>query len=469
MASLTRREILGLVAAFGAVAGSRTKSSAQKKAFRPVRLKITDVEVHEIVPPYQDYNSKRLVRHRQLGFQSRTVYVVRTDRGLEGYGETGNGPGPKRKQFEYLIGRNPFLEFNRVTHLGMSMALYDLLAKFLGVPLWKLIGPQVRTWIPLSAWTMPQPPEGMAKEAIHFSKQGYSWLKFHVDFFQNVVDQTKAIQRVAPPGFRLQYDFNGDASLHTVLPILKELEKFPVAGRVEDPIRSNKPGDRDNWRLIRKATRLPILSHAPGTNYLIEKAADACLISRFPLPAAIRAAHVAEAANAPFMLQHVGGNITLAFLAHEASVFKMATMAHIHCGHLWKEDVTVERMPVVGGSVKVPKGPGLGVTLDREKLRKLSTPKKPKRDRFIVRMKYRNGLTVYFRYVDHPYQAGQRYLAGAGRTVPIEELPNRIPGSGPIYRRPVVTDFWDETGTAEFERIWKRTELGPYWEPFQKR
>ena len=59
--------------------------------------------------------------------------------------------------------------------------------------------------------------------------------------------------------------------------------------------------------------------------------------------------------------------------------------------------------------------------------------------------------------------AGQRYLAGAGRSIAIEELPNRIPGSGPMYRRPVVTDFWDETGTAEFEQIWKRTESGPYW------
>ena len=467
MASFSRREMLRLVGAFGAMAATRTMTRAaeQEQAFRPVRLRITDVEVHEIVAPYQDYNARRLVRHRQLGFQARTVYVVRTDRGLEGYGETGNGPAPKREQFEYLIGRNPFLEFNRVAHLGMSMALYDLLGKYLGIPLWRLIGPQVRTWIPLSAWTMSQPPEGMAKEVVHLSKRGYNWLKFHVDFFQNVVDQTEAMQRVAPPGFRLQYDFNGDESLHTVLPILKDLEKFPIAGRVEDPIPSGRPADRDEWRLLRQATRLPILSHAPGTDYLIEKAADGCLISRFPVPEAIRAAHVAEAANAPFMLQHVGGNITLAFLAHEASVFKMATLAHIHCSHLWKEDVTVETLPVIGGSVKVPKGPGLGVTLDREKLRKLTAPQKPKRDRFIVRMKYHNGLTVYLRFVDDPYQAGQRYLDGAGKTVPIEELPNRIPGSGPMYRRPVVTDFWDETGTAEFERIWKRTESGPYWTP----
>ena len=467
MTSLSRRDMIKLVGAFGAAAVSRTTSRAaeQEQAFRPVRLKITEVEVHEIVAPYQDYNARWLVRHRRLGFQGRTVYVIRTDKGLEGYGETGSAPAPNRDQFQYLIGRNPFLEFNRVTHLGMSMAMYDLLGKYLDIPLWRLIGPQVRQWIPLSAWTMPQPPDAMAREVVSLSKRGYSWLKFHVDFFQNVVDQTEAMQRVAPPGFRLQYDFNGDQSLHTVLPILKELEKFPIAGRVEDPIPSGRPVDVDQWRSLRESTRLPILSHAPGTDYLIEKAADGCLISRFPIPEAVRAAHVAEAANSPFMLQHVGGNITLAFLAHEASVFKMATLAHIHCSHLWKDDVTEETLPVVGGSVKVPEGAGLGVTLDREKLRKLAAPQKPKLDRFIVRMKYHNGLTVYLRFVDDPYQAGQRYLAGDEGTVAIKELPNRIPGSGPIYRRPVVTDFWDETGTADFERIWKRTEAGPYWEP----
>ena len=463
MTSLTRREMIGLVGAFGTVAGSQMKASAQKKAFQATNLKITDVEVHEIIPRYHDYSAKWMVRHRQLGFQARAVYIIKTDNGLEGYGETGNAPAPSRKQFEYLIGRNPFHEYNRVTHLGMSMALYDLLGKFLGVPLWRLIGPQLRTWVPLSAWTMPQPPEAMANEVKHLVKRGYTWLKFHVDFFQNVVEQTRAIQKVAPPGFKLQYDFNGDASLHTVLPILKQLEKFPVAGRVEDPIPSKKPSDRDEWRSLRHSTRLPILAHAPGAAFLVERAADAALFSRFPLPEAIRAAHVAEAANSPFMLQHVGGNITLAFLAHEASVFKMAKMAHIHCSHLWKDDVTTAELPVVGGSVQVPKGPGLGVKLDRQKLAKLSRPYRPKRDRFIVRMKYGSGLTVYLRFVDHPYRAGQRYLAGKGRTLPVEELLKRTPGSGPIYARPVVTDFWDESGTAAFEQMWKRTEAGPYW------
>ncbi len=459
MGIFTRRELLHYVRAIGAAAMVRFPlQAAPAETFRPAPMKITDVEVHEILPPYQDYNASHLFRYQALGFQTRVVYIIRTDLGLEGYGETGGGPAPSRDKFAYLIGRSPFQEFNRADHLGLSMALYDLMGKYLGVPLSTLIGPQVRTWIPLSGWTMSQPPKAMAEEVAQLSRQGYAWMKYHVDFFQNAVDQTEAVQRVAPPSFRLHYDFNGDESLAVVLPILKELEKFPVAGRVEDPIRSHSVRDREDWRQLRQETRLPILAHGPGPDYLTEKAADGCILSRASVPEALRVAHLAEAANAPFMLQHVGGNLTLAFLAHEASVFRMATLAHVNCCHIWKDDVTAETLPIVDGGVQVPDRPGLGVTIDRDKLRKYAQAPRPKRDRFLVRMSYHSGLTVYFRFTDEPYR-----LSAGG--YPLEELAERLPGTGPKYRKPVVTDFWDQTGSPEFERIWKLTEKGPYWKP----
>ncbi|MFN0169874.1 MAG: mandelate racemase/muconate lactonizing enzyme family protein [Bryobacteraceae bacterium] len=456
MGIFTRRELLHYVRAIGAAATARLPLQAAPETFRPAPMKITDVEVHEIVPPYQDYNASHLFRYQALGFQTRAVFIVRTDVGLEGYGETGGGPAPSRDKFAYLIGRSPFREFTRADHLGISMALYDLMGKYLGVPLWQLIGPQVRTWVPLSGWTMSQSPRAMAEEARQLSRRGYHWMKYHVDVFQNVVDQTEAVQRVAPPSFRLHYDFNGDENLATVLPILKDLEKFPVAGRVEDPIRGRETRDREDWLLLRRETSLPILAHGPGTDYLTEKAADGCIASRAAVPEASRVAHLAEAANAPFMLQHVGGNLTLAFLAHEASVFRMATLAHVNCCHIWKDDVTVEHLPLVDGSVQVPEGPGLGVTIDREKLRKYVEAPRLKRDRFLARMSYRSGLTVYLRFADHPYQ-----LSAGG--YPLDEIAARLPGTGPTYRKPVVTDFWDQTGSPEFERIWKLTEKGPYW------
>ena len=31
------------------------------------------------------------------------------------------------------------------------------------------------------------------------------------------------------------------------------------------------------------------------------------------------------------------------------------------------------------------------------------------------------------------------------------------------YRNFVESDFWEEDGSAEFEKIWNETESGPYW------
>ena len=82
------------------------------------------------------------------------------------------------------------------------MALYDLMGKILGVPLWKLLGPRVLKWVPVADWTVSQPREAMAEKVRQVLARGYRWLKYHVDVFQNPIDQTAAMQEAAPPGFQ---------------------------------------------------------------------------------------------------------------------------------------------------------------------------------------------------------------------------------------------------------------------------
>jgi hypothetical protein len=114
--------------------------------------------------------------------------------------------------------------------------------------------------------------------------------------------------------------------------------------------------------------------------------------------------------------------------------------------------VTVETMPVIGGSVAVPRGPGLGVTLDREKLERYKKPPTSKAGRFLVRARYASGLTIYSRHApDAP-----------GALAQLVHLSRRnVPGPAPSYGNAVVTDFWDEANSADFERIWKQTATGP--------
>ncbi len=458
--TLNRRGFLTGVAA-AATALTASQSTKRLQAAAPAAnkhtLKITEIEVHEILPPFHDYNATALFRYNGTGNQLRTIFILKTNTDLEGYGESW-GPEPEPGRYDKYIGTSPFDWVNDPGNLPINMAVYDLMGKHLGVPAWKLIGPQVRSWVPVSAWTVSQPPEAMAEEVVSVAKRGYNWMKFHVDTMQNVIDQTEAMQKVAPPGFKIHYDFNSDSNLNSTLPVFKELEKFSIAGRLEDPIRGYPPPDYEGYRILREKISLPILIHHGPVDFMMRKLVDGLMMGHAAIGRVNTVAGLAELNNIPFMLQQAGGTINQSFLAHEAAAFKMATLDHVNLCHLWKDDVTVETMPVIGSSVEVPKGPGLGVTIDRRKLQKYARASRPKQTRFLWRMRYQSGRIVYVRF--NPDAPG---VAGSMAGFSTRYLQNHIPGSGDGYRSRVATDTWDAEGDPEFERIWKLTDSGPVW------
>ena len=418
--------------------------------------RITEIEAFEIYPEYQDFNGLYLVRTHGRQIQGRTVFIVRTDDGLEGLGEQwGLGAEVEALRRRY-VGTDPFDWINSQADLPICMAVYDLMGKMLGVPAWKLIGPRVRSWVPVAAWTVAQPPADMAEEVRRAAAAGYRWIKFHLDQVQNVLDQTAAMQEAAPEGFRVHYDFNANLSFYTICPILLELERFPVAGRIEDPM---DPGDEDGYRLLKEKCKLPIITHHGPAEFMVRRICDGFMSGHAPVGSAAKLAAVAELTRTPLMLQNAGGVINQAFLAHQAAVFPAATIDHVNLCHLWKEDVTAEEMPVVGGTVQVPEGPGLGVTLDRGKLEKCASQQPMDRGRFLVRVRYADGTAVYVRH--DPDQPGSTDSMRSLERLHGLDAPSNVPS----YAAPVAADHWDEAEDPEaFERWWEATESGPAWE-----
>lgn len=438
MSTISRRRFLPTAAA-----GLASIASARGA------MKITGIETHEILPPYHEHNARWLGRYQGVGVQTRTIYIVKTDTGLEGLGEAW-GRADSWGSFERYIGTDPFDWVGSYDGLPMNMATYDLMGKHLGVPMWKLIGPKVRDWAPVAAWTVSQPPEAMAEEVRSVTARGYRWIKYHVDTFQNVIEQTEAMQKVAPAGFKVHYDFNANSDLAVILPILEELQRFRIAGRFEDPLRG---ADREGYRSLRPKIKLPLLvHHADIEGFMVERLVDGVMGGHSPMGLSMKYASIAEATHTPFFLQQCGGTINQAFSAQQAAVFKMATLPQVNLCHLWKDDVTAETMPVINGSVQVLSKPGLGVTLDKRKLDTYKNAPRPKQPRFLVRMRYRGGPYIYFRRDPDKPGPGLSFWDGG-----------KFPGPVPGYANPVDTDFWDEDGTAEFDKLWKQAEAGPTW------
>jgi hypothetical protein len=167
------------------------------------RLKVVDIEEHKIMAPYRDWAHYEMMHFH--GPTKRVIYVVRTNSGLIGLGEN-EEPLPK-DVLEKYIGTSPFDWFAGETSKALGTAMYDLMGKAAGIPAYKLIGPKYRSWVPAAAWTVSTHPQRMANTVKQLASLGYTWMKYHLSPFENVIDRMEAMQAVAPKGFRIHHDF----------------------------------------------------------------------------------------------------------------------------------------------------------------------------------------------------------------------------------------------------------------------
>ena len=225
-------------------------------------MKIAHIEQIPIAMPLAKRYDNHAGRMRMYDIDQHIVVKVHGDNGLVGYGDYEDNPRPvPQAEIDALIGTNPFDYLLNNFHMALGMALYDLMGKHVGVPAHKLMGQKVRDAVPCAAWTRPCPPDVFAGEIQRAVDQGYRVFKMHSDARYDVIEQTRAAEKVAPPGFKLHWDLNHNRTLGTILPIVAELEKSPIVGFLEDPLVWS---DIDGWRTLREKTKSPSSCTSPN-------------------------------------------------------------------------------------------------------------------------------------------------------------------------------------------------------------
>ena len=403
-------------------------------------MKITEIEVHEITLEYEDWIAYQL--NHYYGPSKRTVYVAHTDNGLTGLGE--GQPTEPREVIDRYIGTNPFDWIGDETSLGLGTAMYDLMGKAAGVPVYKLFGQRYRSWVPTGSWTVSTHPRRMAEAVEKYAAQGFTWMKFHLSPFENVIDQTEAMQEVAPKGFKVHYDFTMHGADDHMPELLERLAQYPIAGCFEDPL----PGeDIQGYIELRRRSKLPIvLHHFPmrATYEVLMKPADAYMLGHYRIGDAVRRAGLFAADNSPFMLQNVGGTITRAMTAHMMAAFPTATFHFFSDTETWKSDVVRESFEPINGFIRVPEEPGLGVTLDREELERLENLKLPEQKPFILKSTFENGVRQYC--IHDPADSIFMVRPDRRRLLPMS------------FVSPISTEYWDDDGSLAFKEMIERIE-----------
>ena len=370
-------------------------------------MKITDIKVTTVTVPLE-----APLRHSNgahWGRFVRTVIELETDEGITGLGEMGGGGESAELAFAglkpYLLGHDPFelermrfaicnptasLYNNRTQlHAALEFACLDIMGKKLGVPVHDLLGGRVREGVPFASYLFfryPDPATGrgevrtaeqlVAEAKALKTKHGFTAHKLKGGVFPP--DYELACFRAlaaAVPGDGVRYDPNGVLTPDQAIWFGRAIEDLRN-DYLEDPTYGLAA-----MRRVREKVRMPLATNTVVVNFeqlaanIRDPAVDVILLDTTfwgGIRPCIKAAGICEAFGLGVAVHSSGElGIQLATMLHLGAVVpNLGFAADAHYHHLTDDIIEGGKFAYKDGAIAVPRAPGLGVTLDREKLGK---------------------------------------------------------------------------------------------------
>jgi galactonate dehydratase len=336
------------------------------------------------------------------------ILQIRTDEGLTGIGAPMNyehGRTIERALLDmsdYLIGKDPRQiedhwqvlfrsSYSRQMPIllsalsGIDMACLDILGQSLGAPIWRLLGGSVRQRIRVYSSTGGPEPEKYAEGALRAVERGFTAVKMcpfpePVRFIDTPAMVDKTVRRVAAvreavgPEIDVALDFHRAVSPAMARMVLPELEPLKPMF-VEEP---THPENVDALLEIAQSTSIPIATGERNTTRwgfreICEKRAAAVLQPD---------------------IRHCGGILEMRKIASLAEIHYLSIAPHsasdplgvvasVHAmagvpnfliqeyGGGNGDELFHEPLTFKDGFVELPEGPGMGVTIDEQKLEAL--------------------------------------------------------------------------------------------------
>jgi glucarate dehydratase len=337
----------------------------------------------------------------------RTIVEVETDEGLIGLGEMGGGGESASSAFrglkEYLLGHDPFeLEalrwkimnptaslYNSRTqhHAAIEFACIDLMGKALGLRACDLLGGALREQVPFASYLFSRYPnevtgaggEETAEEIVSHAKDlvschGFRTHKLKGGVFPPAhdIEVYRALAQAFPDHtFRL--DPNAIWSVEESLAVARAIEDLPN-DYLEDPT-----WGLDGMRRVRERIRIPTATNTVVVNFeqlaacIRLQAVDVILLDTTfwgGLRQALKAGQVCETFQWGVAVHSSGElGIQLATMLHLGALLPNLTFAaDAHYHHLTDDVISGGLMRYRDGEIAVPSGPGLGVSLDPERV-----------------------------------------------------------------------------------------------------
>ena len=370
-------------------------------------MKVTGIKATPLAVPFQE---SHVTWTGSYTAKSTLLIEVFTDEGIIGLGEGPNCPTPEMVQIvvhemeDAIVGFDPFLinafhqralsaqpkiglvaltwkHYRNIANIAtgaIDMALWDIVGKATGQPLHKLLGGKLRDEVDMFAWIHRKERDAMVRDALDFKARGFHafYLKIGLGSRRDI-DDIGALREALGPAALLRGDANGAWTATEAIARIREIERFNLDW-VEQPVTED---DFDGFEKAGRAVAVPLcIDQGAQTNALAQQAIQRRLadvicsdVHRVGGMQQFREMAAMAAQSAMQVCRHAGPEFGVSATAH---LHLAATIPNLTSGNQTyattiADDIVVEPVSQFSnGSLAVPERPGIGVTLDYDKVAK---------------------------------------------------------------------------------------------------
>lgn len=376
-------------------------------------MKIKEIKSHILQYPLDEE-----LGYSQQYYDRRTAHIVEviTDDGIRGFGEAFGGGGVafgnkaivEKTIAPMIVGMDPLdreVIWHRVYNLlrdhgqkgmpmqalsGVDIALWDIAGKVLNKPVYKLLGGAFRDRIPVYGYGMmlqrvPDLRERFARESAAIGAMGFNAMKMKVGRGpQEDIRLVEAVRNAIGDEIKLMVDANHAYTAREAIPLGREFEKLGVYW-FEEPV---APEDKQGYRDLCQALDMNIaggegeFTRWGFRDLIVGRCVDVLQPEVCGLGGITEYQKVLALAHSHFVpvVTHVWGSA----VAVATSLHLLAAMPDLPGGahpvqpmleydttpNRFREELLSEPLNILaqvkenGGSVDLPKGPGLGLEID---------------------------------------------------------------------------------------------------------
>jgi muconate cycloisomerase len=264
---------------------------------------------------------------------------------------------------------------------AIEMACVDLSARVAGMPVHAYLGGLMTDVVRFNAWIGILPPDEAAAETKAWQDKGFRSCKIKVGGnIEKDRDRVKAVREAVGPAFNIRIDANAGYDADTSIKLSRYVAPFNLQ-LYEQPVPFDDIAGMARVRREANAMGLAImadesvLDHASLINIIKADAADLVKVKVMKQGGFLNTRRMIATAEAAGIRCVVGHGFGLG----------INTMAEIMCAATSKnvieglecvgplktsDDIVTQKIDMSSGSITVPGGPGLGVTLDETRIAK---------------------------------------------------------------------------------------------------